>query len=79
MSSECSNKVSQEKKALLSLKNGLLFVLISMPLTYKLVNSLTKRIGFQVSDDNGCPTPVGLAVHTLVFTLLVFISMQIKW
>ena len=79
MSSECSNKISQEKKALLSLKNGLLFILVSMPLTYKLVNSLTKRIGFKVSDDNGCPTPVGLAVHTLVFILLVFASMQIKW
>lgn len=43
------------------------------------LNSLTKHIGIKVCDEHGCPTPVGLAVHTLVFILLVFASMQIKY
>ena len=70
--------ISQEKKMLLSLKNGVIFVLVSLPITYKLVNMLTKHIGFEVCDSHGCPTPAGLAVHTVVFILLVFLSMQMK-
>lgn len=79
MSSECSRKISQKKKALISLKSGLLFLIVSLPITYKIVNSLTKHIGIKVCDEHGCPTPVGLAVHTLVFILLVFASTQIKY
>lgn len=51
---------------------GLVFLIISAPMTYKLVNGLTKAIGLNIADANGCPNAIGLVVHTIVFTLLIF-------
>lgn len=44
----------------------LLFVVVSSPFVYKLVNKV-----LPVSDVSGCPTKVGLLVHSLVFGLLL--------
>lgn len=68
---------TQEQKILYSLKNGLLFLLISLPATYKLTNMLGSRIGYPYIDANGCPTMAGILVHTLVFTLVVYLSMYL--
>lgn len=57
-----------------SLKSGFVFFLVSNPQTYKLTSQI---LGPWVAAD-GCPTPAGLFLHTLVFILFVFFLMKLK-
>ena len=66
---------TQQEKILYSVKAGLLFLIVSLPVTYKLTNMVGTKIGLPYSDEKGCPTMAGLIVHTLVFTLLTYLSM----
>lgn len=70
--------LSNGKKWLVSLMAGLLFLIISSPIVYKLVNSLTSLVRLKLADKNGCPNVLGLLVHTVVFVLLVRLLMLIK-
>lgn len=63
----------------ISIFSGLLFLLIANPITFRLVNSLTKLIGFQICNAAGCPNTAGIILHTVVFILLVRLSMFIKF
>jgi hypothetical protein len=47
-----------------SLYSALIFFLIANPITYKVVNSIIPGVA-----SNGCPTPFGLVLHTIVFFL----------
>jgi len=47
-----------------SLYSALIFFLIANPITYKVVNSILPGVA-----SNGCPTPFGLVLHTIVFFL----------
>jgi len=47
-----------------SLYSALIFFLIANPITYKVVNSVLPGVA-----SNGCPTPFGLVLHTIVFFL----------
>ena len=52
------------------------FILVIAPFTYGITNALLGGfIGKLVS--KGCPTMMGLAVHTVVFTLLVRYMMEL--
>jgi hypothetical protein len=53
-----------------SLTLGLLFFILSSHSVYKLVDSLLP--GISVS---GCPTTMGLVVHSVVFATLVYLMM----
>jgi hypothetical protein len=33
------------------------------------MNRFTKSVGFEVCDVDGCPSPIGLAIHSVVFLL----------
>jgi hypothetical protein len=63
--------LTNDKKWLYTLYTTLIFILVSNPMTYKLVNSILGN----VSDKNGCPTAFGLFVHTVVFTLILRLIM----
>lgn len=59
---------------------ALLFFVVSSPYTYKLVDSVTQGVltstfpqlayMFKIAE-GGCPTTYGLAVHAVVFALVV--------
>ena len=52
------------------------FILVIAPFTYGITNALLGGfVGKLVS--KGCPTMMGLAVHTVVFTLLVRYMMEL--
>lgn len=57
-----------------SLKSGLVFFLVANPQTYKLTS---RFFGPWVAAD-GCPSPAGLFLHTLVFILFVYFLMKLK-
>lgn len=61
------------QKTVSSLVGALLFLLVSFPKTYELTN---QWLPFQVAK-KGCPTDNGLALHSLVFFILIFGSMML--
>jgi hypothetical protein len=75
--------MSNNEKWLNAFVYALLFVVISNPITYsKIVNPLVSAISgqsFVISDAAGCPTPVGLFLHTVVFFLLARGIMEIPF
>ena len=60
-----------------TLMTTVLFLLIANPYTYTLVNKLFGKI-IKIAGPTGCPTTGGLLVHTLVFTLLLRLLMELK-
>lgn len=53
-----------------SVYSALVFLIISSPYTYMLVNSLLGSL-VKISSSTGCPTLMGLFVHAAVFTLII--------
>jgi len=62
----------------ISLFSALIFLLVVHPYTYKLTQKLFGGLIGRISDPSGCPTNVGLALHTIVYILLVRGSMDLK-
>ena len=58
--------------------SAFLFLLVVNPYTYKLTQSLLGGLVGRITDSNGCPTFVGLSIHTIVYILLVRGSMDIN-
>ena len=58
--------------------SALIFILVVHPMTYQLTQKLFGGFLGRISDPSGCPTSVGLALHTLVYILLVRGSMDLK-
>jgi hypothetical protein len=67
-----AQELTAMQKLYVSLIAGLVFLVVSAPFTYKLVNSLTSAVGLRIADSEGCPNLVGLLIHTLVFVLVVY-------
>ena len=68
---------NSDKKWTISLYSGLLFFIISSPALFRLVNSLTMRFGnVSILTDEGYPNIVGYLLHTIVFILIVRLSME---
>ena len=57
-------------KLLCALYVTILFLVVSMPATYKFTNTLLKGVCVLASK-NWCPTICGIIVHALVFLLLL--------
>ena len=67
--------LSEQKKILISVFSGLIFLLLSKRDTYILTNSILSRWGV-ITAVSGCPTMVGVLIHTLVFILITWLSMR---
>lgn len=62
-----------QKKSMISAQSALLFVLVSLPATYRLTDRVLPYSTFDYA--SGCPTPAGILTHTVVFYLLTYLSM----
>lgn len=60
----------------ISLFSALIFLLVVHPMTYQLTQKLLGGILGKIADPSGCPTTIGLALHTIVYILLVRASME---
>ena len=68
----CGKSKSNYDKWLISLRTAILFLIISSPFLYKLVNeSLGKLFGFSIATQSGCPSYSGLLLHSFVFAVLL--------
>jgi hypothetical protein len=69
------NGRKQQEKFVTSLISGLTFFIIANPETFRLVRRI---LGPGIATPNGCPSTMGLFVHTLVFILVVWGMMNVK-
>jgi hypothetical protein len=67
---------SSSEKWNITLFSAVIFLLVVNPYTYKLTQSLFGNILGSIAI-NGCPTMVGLALHTIVYILFVRYSMEL--
>lgn len=70
----CNGK-KQEEKFIISIISGLTFFIVANPETFRLVRRV---LGPRIATPTGCPSTMGLLVHTLVFILVVWGMMNIK-
>jgi len=68
---------SSSEKWNITLFSAVIFVLIVNPFTYQLTNSLFSGILGTIAV-NGCPTIMGLILHTIVYILVVRYSMDLQ-
>ena len=69
------NGRKQEEKLIVSIISGLVFFIVANPETFRLVRRV---LGSWIATPTGCPSTLGLLVHTLVFILVVWGMMNIK-
>jgi hypothetical protein len=69
------NGQKQQEKFVTSLISGLTFFVIANPETFRLVRRV---LGPRIATPNGCPSTMGLLVHSLVFVLVVWGMMNVK-
>ena len=63
-----------KKKLAISVGSALLFVLVNLPQTYKFTDDY---LPLNISDKTtGCPTKIGLLIHTIFFAVLTYLSME---
>lgn len=62
-------------KFVISVISALLFFIVANPSTFIIMRGI---LGGWVSSPNGCPSIAGLALHTVVFLLIVWGMMQIQ-
>ena len=70
----CNGK-KQEEKFIISIISGLTFFIVANPETFRLVRRV---LGPRIATPTGCPSTMGLLVHTIVFILIVWGMMNIK-
>ena len=61
--------VSNTEKWRISLLAGLVFLLLSLPMTYDLIQSVGNLVNLNLAN-SGCPTTLGLAVSTILYVLV---------
>ena len=69
------NGRKQEEKLIISIISGLVFFIVANPETFRIVRAI---LGSWIATPTGCPSTLGLLVHTLVFILVVWGMMNIK-
>jgi hypothetical protein len=62
----------------ISFFSAFIFILVVHPMTYQLTQKLLGGFLGKIADASGCPTTLGLALHTLVYLLLVRGSMDLN-
>jgi hypothetical protein len=68
---------SSYKKWQISIFSAFIFILVVNPYTYILTQKLLGGYVGKIADISGCPTTLGLIIHTIVYILLVRGSMDL--
>ena len=75
--STCNQKPENNDKWRYTIYTAILFLIVSCPYVYLLVNSILGGL-VKVCDKRGCPTHAGILVHAVVFTLLLRYLMELN-
>ena len=55
-----------------TIRSVIIFILVSLPFTYKLTNRILGGIIGKLADASGCPTRLGIFAHSLVFGAIIY-------
>jgi hypothetical protein len=55
-----------------TIQSVIMFLIVSLPFTYKITNSLLERFVGRLADPSGCPTMLGLFIHSIVFGFIIY-------
>jgi hypothetical protein len=72
----CDKPYTSNDKWTVSIISGLLFLLVASPFTYSLTESVTRRVGLNITDKAGCPNLAGLLIHALIYTMVLRLLMS---
>lgn len=75
---ECGHEPTNMDKWRWTLMTTLIFLVVVNPAVYILVQGLLGSFVGKIAGKDGCPTMLGIAVHAVVFTLLLRGSMEMK-
>lgn len=67
--------VSQSVKLSATIQSIIVFIIVSLPFTYRLTDGLLGGIVGRLADSSGCPTGMGLFIHAVVFGLVIYALM----
>jgi hypothetical protein len=62
-----------------TLRSIIIFLIVSLPFTYKTTNRVLGGIVGRIADQSGCPTLRGLILHSIVFGLIIYTLMGIHY
>ena len=68
---------SSYKKWQITIFSAFIFILVIHPYTYMFTQKLLSGLLGKIAESNGCPTTLGLVIHTIVYILLVRGSMDL--
>jgi hypothetical protein len=63
-------------KAKYSFYSALVFFLVANPETYKIIQWMLSGFVGTIANANGCPTPIGLFLHTILFFFVMLALMM---
>ena len=69
---------SSYKKWQITIFSAFIFILVVNPYTYMITQKILGGLVGKIASDNGCPTLLGLLIHTIVYMLLVRGSMDLR-
>jgi hypothetical protein len=55
-----------------TIQSVIIFLLVSLPFTYKITNGILGGITGRLADSSGSPTGRGLFIYAIVFGLLIY-------
>jgi hypothetical protein len=61
-----------------TLYTTIILLLLFNPFTFKFMNSLLSNLVGKIASNDGCPTLLGLAIHAIVFTLIIRYMMELN-
>ena len=68
---------SSYNKWKISILSAFIFILVINPYTYIITQKILGGLFGKIADIYGCPTTIGLIIHTIVYILLVRGSMDL--
>lgn len=69
--------LSTSLKISATIQSIIAFLIVSLPFTYKLTNRFFGGIVGKLADPSGCPTPLGLFIHSIVFGIIIYGLMHV--
>jgi hypothetical protein len=67
--------VSSSVKLSATIQSVIVFIIVSLPITYKITNHIFGRFIGKLCDNLGCPTALGIFIHSIVFGLIIYALM----
>ena len=65
------NELTDQQKWLAAIVAGFLFIVLSTPMTYQVMNGVTSSFGLNIANKHGCPNMGGVILNSIIFILII--------